>query len=123
MRNRRVELMHNVLDLLRTGRIVGTIRVKNSSGSATAPVANAFVRVQRPDPVSGILTTYGTARTQSDGSYVIEGLDATGIYSIDVRKAGFITQHATGALFHGGYEGRNDFFMIQAQPAISKGTS
>ena len=71
--------------------------------------------------VSGILTTYGTARTQNDGSYVIEGLDATGIYTIDARKAGFITQHATGALFHGGYEGRSDFYLIQAQPAIIEG--
>jgi Carboxypeptidase regulatory-like domain/FlgD Ig-like domain len=121
LRNRRVELMHNVLDLLRTGRIVGTIRVKNATGSATAPVANAFVRVQRPDQVSGILTTYGTARTQGDGSYVIEGLDATGIYNIDASKAGFITQHGTGALFHGGFEGRTDFFLIQAQPAIVEG--
>lgn len=122
MKNRRAELMHNVLDLLRTGRIVGTIRSKNSSGSVTAPIPNAFVRVQRADPVSGVATTYGTAKTQADGTYVIAGLDPSGVYTIDAAKTGFITQHGTGAYFHGGYQSQSDFYLIQAQPGQIGGT-
>ena len=122
LKNRRVELMHNVLDLLRTGRIRGTIRVKNSTGSVTSVVPGAFVRVQRPDPVTGVLKTYGTALTQNDGTFLIEGLDANGVYQLDAGKAGFATQHAAGAIFHGGYETVNDFYLIGAQPGSVSGT-
>ena len=64
---------------------------------------------------------YFTAKTRSDGSFIIEGLDADGIYGMDALQSGFITQHATGSVFHGGYEGRNDFTLIQAQPGTIAG--
>ena len=115
--NRRTELMHNVLDYLRTGRIVGTVRVRNSSGSVTGVAANTFVRAQAIDPVTLNLITFGTAYTDNNGQYRIEGLDPLGVYTLDASKPGFTTQHAQGIIFHGGYQAQSDQYIVQAQPA------
>ena len=124
LKNRRVELMHNVLDYLRTGRLVGQLRVRNSSGSPGAPIGGALIRAYRPDPVSGLVTaaTTYTAVTKSDGTYSIEGLDADGRYNLDALKSGFITQHLFANVFHGGFEATTNLFLIQAQPGSISGT-
>lgn len=116
--NRRMELMHNVLDYLRTGRIIGTIRAVNSSGGASTPLANAFVRAT--DIRTG--NTVATALTQGDGTYSLDGLPPTGIYNLDATARGYITQHQTGNIFHGAFYSRNDFYMLQAQPGSISGT-
>ena len=54
-KNRRVELTHNVLDFLRTGRLVGQVRTRNSTGGPLQPIAGAIVRAYRPDPVTGTI--------------------------------------------------------------------
>ena len=117
IRNRRAELMHNVLDYLRTGRIVGTVRIRNSSGTVTGVAANTFVRAIATDPYTLNQVTYGTAYTDNSGQFRIEGLDALGIYSLDASKPGFTTQHAQGIVFHGGYQAQSDQYIVQAQPA------
>lgn len=114
--NRRVELMHNVLDYLRTGRIVGTIRLRNATGSVTGVAQHAFVRAQGRDYLTGNTVTYGTAYTDNSGNYRIEGLDAQGLYTLDAAMPGFTTGHVQGVFFHGGYQAQSDQYIIQAQP-------
>ncbi len=117
LQNWRMEMMHNVLDYMRTGRLFGTVRVINSSTGATQPLAGVLVEAISPvtgAPVSG-------AVTQSDGSYIIYGLDATGVYALTAAKSGYVTQHAQSNAFHGSYQSRTDFFMTQAQPGAISG--
>ncbi|CEK16366.1 periplasmic component of the Tol biopolymer transport system [Chthonomonas calidirosea] len=112
--NLRMELIHNVLDFLRTGYIYGSVRSYN--GGAAVPLANVLVRAfdAQGNEVS-------TALTQADGSYILRGLYPNGIYALDAIAPGYVTQHATGIEFHGGYGVRNDFFMSQAQPGVISG--
>jgi hypothetical protein len=113
LRNRRTQLMHNALDYLRTGRIVGQIRDINGA----QPVSQVFIRAI--DLHNGQVA--GTTLSQADGSYSINGLDATGIYTVDIFRAGFITQHLQGTPFHGGYQSRLDVFLTPAQPGTING--
>lgn len=124
LKNRRVELMHNVLDYLRTGRLVGQLRIRNGTGGPAQPLAGAVIRASRPDPVSGQITaaTTFTAITQSDGTYRIEGLDADGLYNLEAAKPGFLTEHKSANVFHGGYQATTDLLITQAQPGNIKGT-
>ncbi len=123
-KNRRVELMHNALDYLRTGRLVGQLRIRNGTGSPGQPLAGALIRAFRNDPVSGLVTaaTTYTAITKSDGSYIIEGLDADGKYNLDADKSGFLAEHKFANGFHGGYQSSTDLFITQAQPGNITGT-
>jgi hypothetical protein len=117
LKNRRTEIMHNIGDYLRTGRIIGNVRSVNASTGATQPLKGVFVRAVSNHTGK----TASTALTLSDGSYVLPGLDATGSYTIDAVKAGFLTQHGTGDIFHGGYQTRVDLFMTEAQPGTISG--
>ncbi len=114
LKSRRAELVHNVGDYLRTGRIFGVIR--NVTG--TQPLKGVFVRAVSLHTGK----TVSTALTLSDGSYVLDGLDATGGYGIDAALPGFFTQHGVANLFHGGYHSRVDVFMTQAQAGSIAGT-
>ena len=114
LRNVRSELMHNVGDYLRTGRIFGTIRSINGA----LPLKGVFIRAVSNHTGK----TVSTALTLSDGSFILSGLDATGGYGIDAALPGFLTQHAAGNLFHGGYQSRVDIFMTPAQPGSIAGT-
>ncbi|MCW3095771.1 MAG: Periplasmic component of the Tol biopolymer transport system [Chthonomonadaceae bacterium] len=114
LKNRRAELIHNVGDYLRTGRIFGNIRSVNGA----LPLKGVFVRAVSTHTGK----TASTALTLSDGSYVLNGLDANAIYSVDAALPGFLTQHAVGNIFHGGYQSRVDIFMTQAQPGSIAGT-
>jgi len=114
LKNRRAELMHNVGDYLRTGRIYGSVRTINGA----QPLKGVFVRAVSTH--TGL--TASTALTLSDGSYLLDGLDATGVYAIDAALPGFLTQHLTGTFFHGGFQNRLDAFLTQAQPGSIAGT-
>ena len=111
LKNRRTELVHNVGDYLRTGRIVGQVRDING-GSVFGGV---FIRATH----NGV--TAATTISLGDGSYVLEGLDALGLYSIDAFKAGFVTLHVDGNVFHGGYQARVDLFLTPVQPGTIRG--
>jgi hypothetical protein len=115
--NRKTELTHNALDYLRTGRLVGHVHVINSSGSATSPLGQAVVSAT--DTQSGKVVA--TALTLSDGSYTLSGLYPDGVYGLSAIKAGYVTQHSTGGVFHGAYQNTQDFFMTQAQPGAITG--
>ena len=127
LNNRLTELMHNALDYLRTGRIVGTIRSVNSGGGGGGignggqGLSNVFVRAVGVDATGAAVVT-GTTVTQADGSYVIDGLDPTGIYNIDATAAGFIAGHVAGDYFHGGYQIQIDAYLTPALPANINGT-
>ncbi len=118
LKNRRAEMMHNVGDYLRTGRIVGSIRSINGGSGVTQPVKGVFVRATSNHTGKVV----ATALTQSDGTFTLSGLETTGGYTIDAIKAGFITQHANGNVFHGGYQSRVDIFLTEAQPGNISGT-
>jgi hypothetical protein len=112
-RNVLAEMIHNIGCFLRTGRIVGSVRDVNGA----APLAN--VLVQAVSPVNG--QVIATAFSQTDGSFVLNGLDATGVYTVDARRAGYSTAHLQGVPFHGGYQSRLDVFLTQAQPGSISG--
>ena len=107
LKNRRAELMHNVGDYLRTGRIFGNIRSVNGA----TQLKGVFVRAVN----FRTNKTASTALTLSDGSYILSGLDANGIYAIDAAKPGFLAEHRVGTIFHGGYQTRLDLFLTEAQ--------
>ena len=113
LKNRRAELMHNALDYLRTGRIIGSVRDINGA----QPLSRVFIRAidRHNNQVAG------TTLSQANGEYVINGLDPTGIYDIDAFSAGFITAHTQGTPFHGGYQSRLDMFLTPAQPGTISG--
>lgn len=113
LKNRRTEMVHNVGDYLRTGRLYGFVRSINGA----TPVGRVFIRAV--DTVSG--QTAATALSQSDGSYMLNGLDAHGLYVIDAFRAGFLTLHLQSTLFHGGYQGRIDVFLTPAQAGSISG--
>lgn len=113
LKNRRVEIMHNILDYLRTGRIIGFVRSFNGSN----PVAGTTVRAFNFR--TGALIAVTT--TQADGSYTLDGLDTVGIYVIDATRAGFYTLKTQGQIFHGGYQARVDMFLTEAQPGGIRG--
>src|SRR5262249_26773928 len=113
LKNRRAEMMHNVGDFLRTGRIIGIIRDVNGS----LPLAKVFVRAINVR-AGGLAATTGTL---NDGSYTLDGLDPVGLYLIDALKAGYITQHLQENAFHGGYQSRLDIFLTQASPGAVSG--
>jgi Tol biopolymer transport system component len=115
--NRKTELMHNTLDYLRTGRLIGTVRVINPNGSASSPLGGAVVRAISSQTGAVVAST----KTLSDGSYVLNGLYPSGIYGLDAVKKGYVTQHSTGGAFHGAYQNKQDFFMTQAQPGGASG--
>ncbi len=105
-RGRRAEMIHNVGDYLRTGRIIGAIRDVNGA----TPIQGAFIRV-----TSAYSGTVGTAVSQTDGSYVITGLIPDGVYTVDGYRKGFTATHIDRVLFHGGYQSRTDLFLQKAQ--------
>ena len=117
LRNRRAEIMHNIGDYLRTGRIVGVVRSINASTGAVQPIKGVFVRAVSNHTGQ----TASTTLTLSDGSFVLPGLDATGSYTIDAAKPGFLTQHGVGGIFHGGYQTRADLLLTEAQPGTIAG--
>ena len=118
LKNRRTEMLHNVGDYLRTGRIIGSIRDVNGA----TPLNRVFVRAVSQDqniPVNQ--RTVATAYTQADGTYTLNGLDANGLYAIDAVLPGFLTQHGTSTFFHGGWRTRLDLFLTKAQPGNVRG--
>ena len=119
LKNLRTMLTHNAGDYLRTGRIVGAIRDVNGATG----ISHAFVRAVSTDPnIPVAQRTVGTTYSQADGSYVIDGLDANGLYSIDAAAPGYITQHSFLVYFHGGWRTRYDQFMTKAQAGTISGT-
>jgi Carboxypeptidase regulatory-like domain/FlgD Ig-like domain/WD40-like Beta Propeller Repeat len=120
LKNRRAEIIHNVSDYLRTGRIVGIVKDLNGN----APLKGVFLRALSNHRLNadGSAFVYSTTYTLSDGSYVLDGLDTYGSYTIDAFKPGYITSHGQGGLFHGGYQSKVDFYLSQARPGGISGT-
>ena|GEM_PF-974215 len=124
LKNRRAEVMHNVGDYLRTGRIVGHVRDLNGA----VPVKGAFIRALSTHRLQITGTSIGkpyvaaTGYTLADGSYVLDGLDANGTYNLDVFKAGYVASHGQGGWFHGSYQDTEDIYIAEAQAGTISGT-
>lgn len=120
LKNRRAEIIHNIGDYLRTGRIVGVVRDLNGN----VPIKGVFLRATSQHRLNsdGTPFVYATGFTLSDGSYSLDALDCTGGYNIDCFKAGFITSHGQAGNFHGGYQTKQDFFLAEARPGSISGT-
>jgi len=84
-RNQRPNLLHNIVNYLRTGTFTG--RITQASGQG---VANATVYLTaNGGTIPGPRQTF-SATTAFDGSYTISGLE-TGIYKLFAYKSGFTT--------------------------------
>ncbi len=82
-RNQRPNLLHNIVNFLRTGTFTG--RITQASGQG---VANATVYLTaNGGTIPGPRQTF-SATTAFDGSYTISGVES-GIYNLAVTKSGF----------------------------------
>lgn len=126
LQNRRTEMTHNIGDFLRTGRIVGSVRDVNGATPLNRvflraitrnPIKNPTGSITNPPASAVIATTY----SQSDGSFVLSGLEADATYVVDAIRPGFLTQHVFDVFFHGGWETRIDMFLTPAQPGSIAG--
>ncbi len=115
-RNKRAEIMHNIICWLRTGTVFGTIR--NSNGGT--PIANALVRVWNSYDSNGKPIIVGTGRTDANGNYSIDGLPPAP-YIIQAFEPGFTYQHATAFLVHGATRTEMSILMSAAPPASLTG--
>ncbi|MDE2125687.1 MAG: carboxypeptidase regulatory-like domain-containing protein [Armatimonadetes bacterium] len=123
LKNRRAEMIHNVLDFLRTGRIFGTVFATQGNGTSV-PLSGVFVSATGINIATGKAMTMATTVSQTDGSFSLDGLPAEGadIFTLNVAKTGYLqSSHGSGAVFHGGYQGRTDIFMTEAPPGGIKG--
>jgi hypothetical protein len=96
--NERTMLEHNIVCTLRTGSITGVVTTTQAGGAAQpgAIVTAVAQNIGAPTPVF-------TARTDSSGKYVLNGL-AAGRYDITAYREGFTFQHIQYAVqdVHGG---------------------
>jgi hypothetical protein len=99
-RNKRTNLIHDIVCTLRTGAFTGYV----TSTAGSLPIPNAVVYAI-PESINGYLapaTAVYTATTDANGQYNIEGV-IPGRYVISGYKQGYDFQHnATGIDVHGG---------------------
>lgn len=88
--NQRPNVLHNIIEYLRTGTASGTVLSTNGS-SAPTPLANAIVYMTPdgggPIPTNTTRNLY-SATTQSDGSYIILGIEP-GVYIFHAYEPGY----------------------------------
>lgn len=116
LKNRRSELLHNMVCWMRTGTIFGTVR----DVEAGNPLPNVLVRLTNKNTAAGAPIIAYTALTRDDGSYVINGVEADE-YNVTAFKPGFTIQKRTGQQVHGGYRADMSFRMTKAEDAVIKG--
>jgi hypothetical protein len=117
IKNRRAELMHNIVCWLRTGIMAGKV----FDLKVGTPIAGAFVRLfGGPNQGTSTAAAY-TGITGTDGSYTINGVEA-GTYDAVASKAGYSSQRVIGVSVHGGYRAQiADVRLTNAQPASISG--
>ena len=88
-RNQRQSIIHNIVDYLRTGSIVGTIRSTSGNGVVGSGVAGVTVYLQSAfgNPIPGRGTF--SATTDSAGNYRIDGIEP-GNYTLAAYRTGFL---------------------------------
>ncbi|MCL5284121.1 MAG: carboxypeptidase regulatory-like domain-containing protein, partial [Armatimonadetes bacterium] len=115
-RNKRAEIMHNIICWLRTGTVYGTIR--NSNGNT--PIAGALIRVWNSYDTNGNPIIVGTGRTDANGNYSIDGLPPSP-YLIQAFEPGFTFQHGIWFKVHGATRTEISSLMTAAPPASLTG--
>ncbi len=88
-RNQRQSIIHNIVDYLRTGSIVGTIRSTSGNGVVGSGVAGVTVYLQSAfgNPIPGRGTF--SATTDTAGNYRIDGVEP-GNYTLAAYRTGFL---------------------------------
>ena len=88
-RNQRQNIIHNIVDYLRTGTIAGTIRSTSGNGVVGSGVAGVTVYLQ--SAFGPAIPGRGTfsATTDSAGNYRIDGIEP-GSYTLAAYRPGFI---------------------------------
>jgi hypothetical protein len=109
---RRSEVMHNIVCALRSGTIIGQIIDTNG-----APVSNALVRATTG---ADAILANGTAITDSNGNYQINGLQPD-VYEIYGYKNGYYSQHGTGGSMHGTGRSTVNLALKPANPGSLSG--
>jgi hypothetical protein len=115
--NKRMELVHNILDYLRTGRIVGTAFAVNGTGGTNQPLGGALITAQ--DTHNNNIVAAATAA--ADGTFSLDGLVPDGIYLVSAIKPGYVTQHTRIDGFHGSSYEQVDFYTTLAPPGTITG--
>lgn len=115
LKNRRTEILHNIVCWLRTGTITGTVADTNGQ-----LLANVLVRLyNRVDAKGNPIIAY-TGLTRQDGTYAINGVES-GQYAVLASKPGFTIQKRTGQSVHGGFRADMSFRLTKAEDAIITG--
>jgi hypothetical protein len=115
LKNRRTEVLHNIVCWLRTGTMFGIVR--DTQGS---PLSGVLVRLANRSTAQGVPIYAYTAITLDDGSYVINGVES-GQYAVTAFKPGYSIQKRTGNSVHGGWRSDMSFRLTLAEPAVIKG--
>ena len=86
--NQRQNILHNIVDYLRTGTITGQVfQNANSSAGAGQPVVGATVYLRSGAPLPGARQTF-SGTTDANGTYTITGIEP-GTYGVYAYKNGF----------------------------------
>jgi len=107
---RRAEIMHNITCSFRTGFISG--RILDDNGS---PVSNALIIANTNPNALATSKALGTALTDANGNYTIQGL-LPGTYYLEADRAGYYRQSSTGNTFHGGSHASVNLTLKRANP-------
>ncbi len=117
-KNRRAEIMHNIVCWLRSGTVVGIV----TDTSNTQPLPGVLVRLFNVNDASTQTAADYTGLTDSTGKFVIDGVSA-GVYYATATKAGYAVQKINASGIHGGkVTSISGVLMTKASPATITGT-
>ena len=113
LKNRRAQIMHNIVCWMRTGSVYGQVR----DVEAGNPMPDVLVRIM----ATGTGAASFTARTQADGTYRVNGL-RPGTYQVSAVRRGFTIQKPSAFTVHGaGVPAELSFRMSKAPDAQLSG--
>lgn len=91
-RSYRNKVIHNMVAAYFTSELTGIVQQFDPETNEVKPLPRALVRVTAlaPATIAGQIMGYGI--TDTEGRYLIQGLEA-GLYLVDAERVGFRTQH------------------------------
>lgn len=122
--NRPAQIMHNTIDWLTTGTMIGQVYINNN----VAKVKDILVRAVDDYNQRYFGTVRGTAKTDADGTFRIEGLDSS-IYRVFAYRTGYASQNPSREAINSGVnpltgqDGTSmiNVYLIAVQPGTLRG--